>query len=300
MNEFALFVSLTTENDTFPMQKRFTEFSTGAFLTVGNENILHHFQTSKELGSFSFIWTQEQEAHFAIDGVPTIVPPHSILSLTPIQHLQYIEGDNLKVYQFNREFYCIKDHDKEVSCVGLLFFGNEHIPMITLTEEDQEKYALLHQVFLDELETTDTIQAEMLRMLMARFIIKTTRLLKRNGTTQNLYESKIELLRQFNLLVETHFKKEHSVSFYAGLLHKSPKTLSNSFGKLDKSPLKIIHDRIILEAKRLLRYTDKSAKEIAYEVGFDDASHLSRLFKKQTGQSPSNFKKEAGLAIREI
>ena len=282
------------------MQKRFTEFSTGAFLTVGNENILHHFQTSKELGSFSFIWTQEQEAHFAIDGVPTIVPPHSILSLTPIQHLQYIEGDNLKVYQFNREFYCIKDHDKEVGCVGLLFFGNEHIPMITLTEEDQEKYALLHQVFLDELETTDTIQAEMLRMLMARFIIKTTRLLKRNGATQNLYESKIELLRQFNLLVETHFKKEHSVSFYAGLLHKSPKTLSNSFGKLDKSPLKIIHDRIILEAKRLLRYTDKSAKEIAYEVGFDDASHLSRLFKKQTGQSPSNFKKEAGLAIREI
>ncbi|MBX2828563.1 MAG: helix-turn-helix domain-containing protein [Flavobacteriaceae bacterium] len=277
------------------MQKRFTEFSTGAFLNVGDESLLKEFVSSKELGSFSFIWTQNEAATFAIDGVPTVVPPHSILSLTPIQHLQFIQGDDLRVYQFNREFYCIKDHDKEVSCVGLLFFGNEHIPIISLSKDETDKFSLLHEIFLDELETTDTIQAEMLRMLMARFIIKTTRLLKQEGATQNLYETKIELLRQFNLLVETHFKKEHSVAFYAALLHKSPKTLSNSFGKLDKSPLKIIHDRIILEAKRLLRYTDLSAKEIAYTVGFDDASHLSRLFKKQTGISPSQFKKEASL-----
>ena len=55
--------------------------------------------------------------------------------------------------------------------------------------------------------------------------------------------------------------------------------------------MQIIHQRIVLEAKRLLTYTDKTAKEIAYEVGFDDASHLSRLFKKYTSQSPSEFKK---------
>ena len=47
----------------------------------------------------------------------------------------------------------------------------------------------------------------------------------------------------------------------------------------------------MLEAKRLLIYTDKTAKEIAYEIGFEDASHLSRLFKKITNLSPSQFKK---------
>ena len=101
----------------------------------------------------------------------------------------------------------------------------------------------------------------------------------------------MDLLRSFNLLVEEHFKSEHSVAFYADKLHKSPKTLSNSFAKLSRSPLQIIHQRIILEAKRLLTYSNKSAKEIAFEVGFEDASHLSRLFKKHTNLSPSEFKK---------
>ena len=128
---------------------------------------------------------------------------------------------------------------------------------------------------------------------MARFIIISTRLLKaKEGFVETTKNTKIDLLREFNLLVESFFKTEHSVSFYADKLFKSPKTLSNNFAKLNTSPLQIIHERIILEAKRLLIYTDKTAKEIAYEVGFDDASHLSRLFKKHTTLSPSDFKKQ--------
>jgi AraC-like DNA-binding protein len=128
---------------------------------------------------------------------------------------------------------------------------------------------------------------------MARFIIISTRLLKaKEGFVETAKNTKIDLLREFNMLVEAHFKTEHSVSFYAEKLYKSPKTLSNNFAKLNTSPLQIIHERIVLEVKRLLIYTDKTAKEIAYEVGFEDASHLSRLFKKHTALSPSDFKKQ--------
>lgn len=202
-------------------------------------------------------------------------------------------GENVIVYQFNREFYCIKDHDKEVSCVGLLFFGNQSIPIITLDEKENESFKALHKVFLEEIDNKDQIQAEMLRMLMSRFIIKMTRLLKQNDPKLLVEKSSDNLLRQFNVLVETHYKEEHGVSFYADKLFKSPKTLSNSFAKVGKSPLQIIHARIILEAKRQLLYSDKNTKEIGYEIGFDDASHLSRMFKKVTGISPSAFKKTA-------
>ncbi|MEM7085641.1 MAG: helix-turn-helix domain-containing protein [Bacteroidota bacterium] len=273
------------------MLKSFTEFTTNASLTIGDEKILEAFKNPNEVGLFTFIWTRDQGAELIIDGVPIIVNPHQIVSLTPIQTLQFIGGASLFVYQFNREFYCIKDHDEEVSCVGLLFFGNREIPIVSLDSEEQQKFFQLHQVFLDELEHTgDNIQAEMLHMLMARFIMKTTRLLKASDATLPQQQGKLDLLRNFNLLVETHFKEEHSVRFYAEKLFKSPKTLSNSFGKINRSPLKIIHERIILEAKRLLMYSDKTAKEIAYEIGFEDASHLSRMFKKLTGLAPSEFK----------
>ncbi|TDS15073.1 AraC family transcriptional regulator [Maribacter caenipelagi] len=275
------------------MQEVFKDFSTGGLLKIGNELLLETYRKPKQAGIYIFIRTTTQKASLEVDGVPYTISEDSLLALTPVQFFRYTEGSELVVYQFNREFYCIKDHDQEVSCAGLLFFGNAHIPVIDLGEKEQRKFDTLHEVFVDELETEDTIQAEMLRMLMARFMIMSTRLLKaKEGFSNESNDVKVDLLRGFNLLVETHYRTEHSVSFYADKLFKSSKTLSNTFSKFNTTPLQIIHERIILEAKRLLIYTDKTTKEIAYEIGFDDASHLSRLFKKQTQQSPSDFKKQ--------
>lgn len=274
------------------MKYTFNEFATGAIFNIGNTDNLTPLKKAQQVNLYTFIWANSQPVELVIDSVPITLPPNHILALTPIQYIQYISGRDVILYQFNREFYCIKDHDHEVSCAGMLFFGNINIPIISLDEKEQQKYKTLHEVFIDELETKDNIQAEMLRMLMGRFIIKSTRLLKaKEGIIETQKSSKVDLLRAFNVLVEQHFKNEHSVSFYAEKLYKSPKTLSNNFAKLNRSPLQIIHQRIVLEAKRLLTYTDKSAKEIAYDIGFDDASHLSRLFKKYTSQSPSEFKK---------
>ncbi len=273
------------------MLNTFTEFTTKAILRTGDENLLRSYQKTTDK-FYTFIRTKTISATVNIDSVPLTIEPHSILVLTDLQAIELVNGRDLIIYQFNQEFYCIKDHDKEVSCSGLLFFGNIHMPIIHLSKEQERKLDTLNEVFLDEFETKDNIQAEMLRMLLARFIIICTRLLKANeGFITTKKDSRVELLREFNMLVEAHFKTNHNVAFYADKLFKSPKTLSNTFAKLNTSPLQIIHKRIVLEAKRLLTYSEKPAKEIAYDIGFTDASHLSRLFKKQTELTPSQFKK---------
>lgn len=275
------------------MQKTFSEKTSGARFIYGDEEVLEsHILVSKPLDYYTLVWATQEDITLQIEDQTLVLEKNQILALTPLNYLKYVSGKHAIVYKFNREFYCIKDHDAQVGCTGVLFFGTNPTPIVSLDPIEVTKYKVLDETLVEELNTNDSVQEEMLRVLIARLIIKTTRLIKDQGFLNVIKDEKIELLRSFNLLVEEHFRQEHSVVFYASLLNKSPKTISNYFSKYHKSPLQIIHDRIVLEIKRLLIYTDKSAKEIAYTVGFEDASHLSRLFKKQTGISPTTYKKQ--------
>src|SRR5258706_263520 len=118
--------------------------------------------------------------------------------------------------------------------------------------------------------TRDNIQRDMLVMLLKRLIIVITKLAKSGAVpNQNKTGDKLDIFREFNLLVEANFHQEHSVQYYADRLHKSPKTLANIFLLYnEKTPIQMIYTRIMIEAKRLLYSTSKSVKQITYELGF--------------------------------
>jgi AraC-like DNA-binding protein len=152
---------------------------------------------------------------------------------------------------------------------------------------------MILQMLQDEFNTHDHIQGEMMQVLLKRLIIIVTRLARDQYISEKeLPGEKLDIVRKYNFLVETHYRTQHQVRFYADQLYKSPKTLSNLFALYNhKSPLLIIQDRIIQEAKRLIYYTDKTAKEIAYELGFDDAGTFGKFFKRHTSMTTSDFKR---------
>lgn len=100
------------------------------------------------------------------------------------------------------------------------------------------------------------------------------------------------LIRKFKVLVDTHFRKEHSTSYYANELHITSDHLNRTVkSKIGKTAKEYIQSRIITEAKRLLYFTALNSKEIGYELGFNEPANFSAFFKKHTQLSPSNFKK---------
>ncbi len=238
-------------------------------------------------------WNRGAAQKATIDNVVYDFPANSVLSLMVNETFYFERPSDIVAWQFNRDFYCIVNHDKEVSCVGFLFYGSGQRMFMAIDEKHGRKLDLLLQVFKDEFEMQDPIQGEMMLALLKRLIIIVTRLAREQYISeQELPSDKLDIVRKYNLLVENHYRQQHQVKFYADQLNKSPKTLSNLFALYNhKSPLQVIQERVTLEARRLFFYTDKTAKEIAYELGFEDANHFSKFFKKQTGQSPTDFKK---------
>ncbi|WP_462248579.1 AraC family transcriptional regulator [Ekhidna sp.] len=244
--------------------------------------------------TLTIVWNRGRDQKLIVDGEALVLSQKQIIVFTANQKVEFEHPKAIVAWHFNRDFYCIIDHDHEVSCAGLLFYGKKGLPIIDLSDDGQAKLELLFQVFLDEFdEEDDNLKTEMLRIILKRLIVKLTRWYKLQHALVDVSDKDIDVVREFNLLVEQHFRKYHQVQDYADLIHKSSKTISNLFSKYsDKSPLQTIHERILLEAKRLLIYTDKTTKEIAYEIGFQDIPGFSRFFKKHTQFAPSKYRQE--------
>lgn len=99
------------------------------------------------------------------------------------------------------------------------------------------------------------------------------------------------LFTQFKQLVEKEFTREHSVKYYARELAVSPDHINKIVKSLTGNSAKeVITGRIILAAKRMLWFSNLSAKQVAFELGFDEAPHFSQFFKRNTGVSPIEFR----------
>ncbi|HHP7242040.1 MAG TPA: helix-turn-helix domain-containing protein [Cyclobacteriaceae bacterium] len=244
--------------------------------------------------SFNHIfWNKnDEEIILEVDARDYIIKKNQILTTTSYHKISYEKVRRpLTTFAFNKEFYCVQTNDEELSCNGIIFYGSQEVPLITLSEAEQNKFELLYQVFLDEFRTRDNVQGPMMELLLKRLIIKVTRLARNQFMPKKLDDKQIDIIRKFNMLVDLHYKSKKQVSDYAAMLFKSPKTLSNLFARYNHtSPLVSIHQRIVLEAKRLLRYTNLSVKEIAYELGYEDVATLHKQFKKVTGKTPQQFK----------
>ena len=101
------------------------------------------------------------------------------------------------------------------------------------------------------------------------------------------------LLTNFYLLLETHFTDNVGVQFFIDKLGCSEKKLSEITKKhTGLSPLQVIHNRILLEAKRIMLFEELTHKEISYQLGFDSPASFSSFIKTKTGFSPIELVKQ--------
>lgn len=99
------------------------------------------------------------------------------------------------------------------------------------------------------------------------------------------------LVAQFRALIEANYRDGTSVEDYASQLGATAKRLRNAcLAVADTTPSQLIQDRVLLEGKRLLLYSNMTIAEVAFYLGFDDPAYFSRVFTRACGASPRRFR----------
>lgn len=246
---------------------------------------------------FNIIWIKDGMSRYHIDFSTYDIDTESIFFLTPGQVFK-VESEAIKLgyrLAFSQDFYCVETQGKETACNGVLFNNIYEVPFINPNQSEKSELEAIILKMFDEFKHPGVAHKEMLNTYLKLFLIVATRIKLRQQEIKRSGKDVPDpnLVYEFSQLVEKNFRKYHSVSEYANLLNISPKTLSKQLNKLKgKSPSDFIKERLILEAKRDLNYSNLSVKEIAYQLGFDDPAYFIRFFKKSTNYSPNHYKEQ--------
>lgn len=260
------------------------------------------FDHLQRLNYYTIIILEDGRGKLKADFAEYDFTSNTILCFAPYQPFMLETKKPLKgiVLNFHSDFFCIHKHQKEVACNGVLFNDVYQPPLFLVEQKNTENfYAIIEQMKTEMLQV-ELAQYELLVSYLKIFLITASRL-KVNQTPQakqDFADTKEPfILQNLKDAIELHYKTKHTASDYASILNISSKALA----KITKTHFKktltnIISERIIIEAKRELYLTNKTVKEIAYELGYDDEYYFSRFFKTNAEVSPQIFRDTVGFA----
>lgn len=265
-----------------------------------NNVVFDHIQ---RLNYYSIIWITKGSGKVKADFSEYDFEENTLFAFSPYQPFMFSSEQKLEgtVIQFHPDFYCIHMHQKEVACNGVLFNNIYEPPFTHIDENSGQNFKMILEQMKKEMLNAALAQYELLVSFLKIFLINASRL---KTQQQPELPNKLDGLREPFILqnlkeaIEKDFKTKHSASDYADTLNIS----ANALAKITKSYFNktltdLISERIIIEAKRELYLTNKSIKEIAFELGYNDEHYFSRFFKNNADVSPQMYRETVGFGM---
>lgn len=241
---------------------------------------------------YLLIYVTEGEGTHTIDQVTYRLTPGSVFFLAPgqVHHWQLPPEVQGYVVFFSAEFYLFRYPGPRL--YEYPFFDSRHPPVLYLPAPDEpELRPLLRRLLAESRLPAPPQQDEVVRSylhvcleLAARHFVAPA------GGGAALAQQQV---RQFGALLNQHFRTRRTVQEYAELLHLTANHLNAVCRRvLNKTASALIHERVVVEAQRLLTHSALSVAQVAHELGFDDASYFGRYFRKYAGLPPEAYRQQ--------
>ncbi len=225
---------------------------------------------------------------------------HSLFFIYPgqVHQLHAYERPEGWVINFSQMFLVQNNIPERMINDVYLFNVHGESPPLPVTEDHFQHYKdIIRQIEqysqLDPGYKNDALGA-LLKLMLIQSNNHCSLQKERNPQT---IETGNQLVRHFKQLIDENYKELHKVSDYANQLSVTSDYLNKSVKSITgKSAKEFILDRILVEAKRVLLFTETSNKELAFDLGFEEPAHFSNFFKKYTNSSPMDFRNTARQA----
>ena len=229
----------------------------------------------------------------SIDFQQFEVKPHQVYYMSPGQiHTWEFDAETEGyIVNFNESFFTSICHNPNFVRDFPLFSSISGTPVNTLDLSCCAEVETTFAQMLEEYQQKDKdfvmdILRGMLTIILVRLSRVTPHVFKEGASKHNLV-----LMRQFEKLIEQHYREKRLPKEYAELMFVTPNhlnALSNSV--IGKSAGDLIRERVLLEAKRLLTNSDLMISQIAEMLNFEDNAYFTRFFKKYLGITPEGFR----------
>jgi len=243
---------------------------------------------------YEIVWVINGKGKLHVDMQEHLIENSMIFCLKPHQAHRFVMDATMEgfVFSFTDEFFNIGEYEFDISCeTSLHQLFSEHRPVI-IQKVIEEEIMDVSLKMIKEYKNHYPFKCQLLKRYFKIFLILLSRQLEEFvGSVGETRE--MTLIKRFMDLVDKNFREEKMASGYATLLSIT----ANYLNKIVKKHTGFsvghhIRQRVVLEAKRMARYSDSGMKEIAYELGFFDSAHFSRFFKTVAGTNFTDFKKE--------
>lgn len=244
---------------------------------------------------YQIIWFRRGEGVHFVDFKEYEVRENTLFFISPgqVHHFDRNTDFDGVMIHFNENFLSDENSSENIFLKYNVFNAFDAAPCYTIAGDEPERLNHLVKEMQYELRHTEAFAAhDYLKYLIKMFLISIQRHATR-GTGQALCINNAanRTFVKFRQLLEHHYCEVHTVKEYADRMNISSKNLTNCVVESARStPLKMINERITLEAKRQLLYSSLKIKEIGYLLGFDDPSYFIKFFKRQTGSLPAEFR----------
>lgn len=224
----------------------------------------------------------------------------SMMFIKPRQVIQFnsVEYDEDAFIIFIHEDY-FNGHFLNTEISKYAFFDYEANEALHLSpSEEQIMWDLYHKIEAEYRNNTDEYSRDIMLTHIDSILKYSQRFYKRQFINRTELSGKT--VSKFNNALTSYFKTGllltqglPTVNALASQLNLSPRYLSDMLKQeTGKTAIELIHIYLVNEAKNRLMGDDQSVSEIAYQLGFENLPYFSRLFKKETGISPNQFKKQ--------